>query len=444
MKVSVVTGYLRAALAAGLLALAGCSHGPDAPVSTAGPAAPLAAAPTTAAAPSLPAVSAGPVILISIDGFRPDYLTRGVTPALNALAADGALAEGMRPSFPSKTFPNHYTLVTGLRPDHHGIVNNSMEDAAIPGVTFTLSNTAVSHDPRWWEQATPIWVTAERQGVRTATMFWPGSDLPIHGVLPSDWRLYDGKVPSNDRVDVLLGWLDRPAAERPRFLTLYFEAVDSAGHYYGPSSPKIIPALQEVDQAIARLVDGLKQRGLYDSTNLILVADHGMADVPPNHAIPLESLVPPDVARPVSDGAGAGMVPFPGKEAEAERLLLQPHAHVQCWKKAEIPARFQYGTNPRVPPIYCMPDVGWAITVSIGTRKARPPMAGNHGYDNAAPEMAALFLAHGPAFRRGVRIPAFDNVDVYPLLTALAGIRPEPHDGSLDGVRPALAGIPAS
>src|SRR5262249_46231963 len=142
------------------------------------------------------------------------------------------------PSFPSLTFPNHYTLVTGLRPDENGIVSNTMQAPDIPGITFRLANKEAVADRRWWDEAEPLWVSAEKQGVRTATMFWPGSDTDIGGVRPSEWRLFDKTMTSEARVDTLLSWLDKPQAERPRFLTLYFDKADSNGHDFGPDSPE--------------------------------------------------------------------------------------------------------------------------------------------------------------------------------------------------------------
>ena len=193
-----------------------------------------------------------PTILVSIDGFRADYLDLGVTPELSRLAALGAQG-AIRPSFPSKTFPNHYTLVTGLRPDHHGVVDNNMRDPQIPGVTFKLSSREAVTDRRWWDDGEPIWVTVEKAGRRTAIMFWPGSEAPIHGVRPAEWRTFDAGLPATARVDQVLAWLEAPAAERPRFLALYFDAVDTAGHSYGPGSAQVKAALQETDAALARL-----------------------------------------------------------------------------------------------------------------------------------------------------------------------------------------------
>lgn len=206
-------------------------------------------------------VAAPTVILVSIDGFRWDYLDRGVTPNLSELARSGARAERMIPSFPSLTFPNHFTLVTGLTPDRHGIVNNTFEDPAVPTGTFKLSNAAAVTNRVSWDQATPIWVTAERAGVRTATEFWPGSEADIQGVRPSLYSHFDASVPSSARVDQVLAWLDLPPRQQPRFLTLYFDIVDTAGHHHGPDSAEVNAAAAEVDTAIGKLVQGLRQRG---------------------------------------------------------------------------------------------------------------------------------------------------------------------------------------
>jgi predicted AlkP superfamily pyrophosphatase or phosphodiesterase len=394
----------------------------------------LAGPPAVAQAPAVTPKPVALTILISIDGFRADYLQRGRSPALAAMAADGVHA-AMRPSFPSLTFPNHYTLVTGLRPDQHGIVNNNMEDTARPGVTFALSKTDVVHDPIWWDEAEPIWVTAEKAGVRTATMFWPGSDLPIHGVLPHDWRLFNKTTPPDVRVDTVLEWLNRPPAERPRFVTLYFDAVDGAGHLAGPDSDKVDTAITETDAEVGKLLQGLAKRGLLDTTDVIVVADHGMAATSTARVTYLSDLMPDADFHAVAQGAMAGIRAEPGHEDEVAKALLAPHDHMTCWRKADVPERLHYGKNARVPPFVCLAPVGWLIEAAHG----RPPPKGEHGYDPADPQMAALFVAHGPSFRHGVTLPAFDNVDVYPLLAALIGVKPQPNDGNLADLAPAIA-----
>jgi predicted AlkP superfamily pyrophosphatase or phosphodiesterase len=389
----------------------------------------LALAARPACAQTAPVRSDGtdkaPLILVSIDGFRADYLQRGRTPVLSRLAAEGVSA-AMRPSFPSVTFPNHYTLVTGLRPDHHGIVDNTMEDAAIPPGRFSLGTAAVT-DRRWWDDAEPLWVTAERQGVHTATMFWPGSEADIHGVRPGIWRRYDNAVSADDRVRQVLQWLDLPAAERPRFITLYFDPVDHAGHMGGPGSAAVDTALTQVDAAIGRLLEGLAARGLAGRSNLLIVADHGMADISPERVVWLDDFADLAHVRVVTSGPDAGLVPDDGLSPAALARLLAAQPHARCWRKAELPAELHYGSHRRIPPIYCLAETGWLI--STRERGGRIRAGGAHGYRPDAPEMAALFIASGPAFAHGRTLPSFDNVDVYPLAARLLGVKPQPADG---------------
>lgn len=373
-------------------------------------------------------------VLVSIDGFRADYLDRGYTPVLSQLAREGARG-AMRPSFPSKTFPNHYALVTGLRPDRNGIVENTMEDPAIPGVTFRMSNRATVQDRRWWDPGEPIWVTAERAGIVTAPVFWPGSEAPVRGVRPRIHKAFDMTVTSDQRVMDVLALQDLPEAARPRFVTVYFDLVDTAGHRYGPDSLEVNAAAAEVDAALARLVLGLKARGI--AANVVVVADHGMAALSEDRKVFMDDILPRDAYRALSGGAFMTIYPAKGRKAQVAKALRKPRAHVQCWAKAQIPARFHYGRSPRVAPFFCLAETGWAVT----TRDYRPaqPERGNHGYDNQSPEMAAVFVANGPAFRPGVVLPTFDNVDVYPLLARLVGVTPAPNDGVFAHVEPALA-----
>ena len=380
------------------------------------------------APPPAPAGAAGrpvhPVILISVDGLRADYLRRGITPHISALAARGVTTMAMRPSFPSLTFPNHYTLVTGLRPDHHGIVNNTMRDAELG--PFSMSIRSAVEEARWWNGAEPIWVTAEKAGIPTATMFWPGSEAAVCGVRPGRWLRFDGTMPNRARVDQLLAWLDeRPT---PGFATLYFDTVDHDGHEFGPDSPQLNAAVAEVDARIGDLLAGLKTRGI--AANIVIVADHGMAQVSSDRRIFLESLLDPASVQLVASGAVASLNPVAGQGAAVKAALLKPHPHMQCRAKADLPARLHYGRHPRVPAIICIADTGWTIWMS--PPRADQPMralGGMHGFDPAAPEMAASFVAAGPAFRAGVALPPFDNVDVHPLLLRLLGLPAMQTDG---------------
>jgi predicted AlkP superfamily pyrophosphatase or phosphodiesterase len=373
-----------------------------------------------------------PVILISIDGFRADYLDRGITPTLASLAADGVRAEALKPAFPTLTFPNHYTIVTGLYPDHHGIVNNRMIDP-VSGKQFVYKDADKIADPAWWG-GEPLWVSVEKEGRHAATMFWPGSDVAIEGVRPSHWLHFDGRMSPDRRVDQLLGWTDLRGAKKPAFYTLYFEQVDHAGHDHGPDSPQVDAALHQVDAALARLVKGLKQRHLFARTNIVLLSDHGMTATSRERLIYLDDLVRLDHVDVITTGILAGMNPNMVDTRALEKNLLAPHEHMRCWRKSEVPARLHYGTNPRIPALLCLADDDWLITTRQNEARRKRFSLGEHGYDNDDVAMRALFVAHGPAFKRGVVVPEFDNVDVYPLLAHLLGIAPQPNDGDYAAV----------
>lgn len=410
-----------------LVALAtACATPHPQPVSTPAP-------PPVAAAKPAPAPV--PLLLISIDGYRTDYIERGLSPTLASLASQGVRAShGMQPSFPSLTFPNHYTIVTGLRPDHHGIVNNTMIDPALG--KFSLGNREAVSNGQWWSQGTPLWETAQQHGMKTATMFWPGSEADIHGAHPDFWKPYDGNITPDQRVDQVLAWLDLPAGERPMFLTLYFDEVDHAGHHFGPDSPQVNEALTHTDAALDRLVKGLQQRGLLDRINMIVLADHGMASSPARNVVVIDKLIPLKQVELVSVGVLAGFNPRPGFDfAKIEARMEQPQQHMTCWDKTRVPARLAYGSNARVPQLLCLADVGWRISTHEYLAKKKEPMRGDHGYDNAAPQMQALFVAHGPAFRAGAEVPSFPNVDVYPLMTHLLDLPAASNDGDYDAVK---------
>ncbi|MBU6165967.1 MAG: ectonucleotide pyrophosphatase/phosphodiesterase [Alphaproteobacteria bacterium] len=389
--------------------------------------------PAAVGLPPPPPAAPAPVILISVDGLRADYLHRGLTPTITALAARGVTTAAMRPSFPSLTFPNHYTLVTGLRPDRHGIVNNNMDDPDLG--RFALSRREAVEDARWWNDAEPIWVTAQAAGLPTATMFWPGSEAAVRGVRPSKWLPFDGQMPNTTRVAQLLAWLD--ANPRPRFLTLYFDTVDHDGHEFGPDSPEVNRAIAEVDARIADLLAGLAARGI--DANIILVADHGMAGVSDDRRVFLNALIDPAALKLVAGGAVAAINPLPGQDAAVRAALLRPHPHMACHDKADLPPALHYGRHRRVPAIICVAQSGWMIWA------APPPadrpaarLGGMHGYDPAHPDMAASFVAAGPAFRAGLVLPAFDNVHVHPLLLRLLGLPAMATDGDAAVLAPAL------
>ena len=358
------------------------------------------------------------------------------TPRIAGMADAGVRAAWMKPSYPVLTFPNHYTLVTGLRPDHHGVVHNTMEDAALG----RFSHGSEVSDAPWWDGGLPVWVSAERAGLPTATYFWPGSDAVIHGVRPTRWKPYSEDTTPNEQADTVLGWLSEPPATRPRFATLYFWQVDHASHDHGPRSAEARAAMRDVDAAIGHLLDGLRERGLSDAVDIVLVSDHGLADVAPDHAVSTDAMADPAVARATSDGQVIGFAPLPGQAAAAEAQLLGAHANYDCWRKEALPAHWAYGRHPRVAPIVCQMHEGWdALLPRKYARRDVHGARGSHGYDPALPSMRAVFVASGPSFREGAVVPAVDNVDVYPLLMYLLSLAPAPHDGDgdlLEALRP--------
>lgn len=374
------------------------------------------------------------VVLVSIDALRADALGSGAMPALDAIAVDGVRARWMNPSYPTLTFPNHYTLVTGLRPDRHGMVHNRMRDAALGQF---VSKDASAADGRWWAGGEPLWATMEREGQRTAVLFWPGSAAEIHGEHPSQWRPFDRTVRVDARVRQALAWLDLPAARRPRFIAVYFDQYDVAAHACGAHCPDAIAAEREVDAGLATLRAGIAARSGNRRIDLVVVSDHGMADVAHGNIRYLDDIVPADSIEFEDDGPVVLVAPRPGREAEAMRLVGR-HDHSECWRRESLPPAWHYGANARIPAIVCQADEGWLLETHADTPFTQP-VKGEHGYAPETPSMRATFVAEGPDFRHGVELPPFDNVDVYPLLARLLGVPALPNDGDIAPLLPALS-----
>jgi predicted AlkP superfamily pyrophosphatase or phosphodiesterase len=374
------------------------------------------------------------IILISLDGFRYDYLDKFSPPTLNALARDGVRAKWMTPSYPSKTFPNHYAIATGLYPQDNGIVENTVYEVDTRR-TFSMSDRAEVQHSKWW-LGEPIWITAEKQGQRTAPMFWPGSEAEISGSRPAYWKPYDHKMSNEVRVETVLSWLDLPASERPTFLTLYFSDVDTAGHDFSPDSNETRSAVLKVDGHVGKLVEGLKARKMSDRVNLIIVSDHGMADQDPKNAIILDELFDAALAEKVIWTAElVSIFPKAGKTDEIYKVLSSRlTSHARVYHKEDLPARLHYSTSPRIAPLLVLPDEGWTLTTRerFEKRKAenRNALRGGHGYDNELQSMRAIFVAHGPAFRRGVLLEPFENIQIYNLMAGILGLKPAPNDGN--------------
>ena len=380
------------------------------------------------------------VILISIDGWRWDYLERFAPPTLSRLAAEGGRAEGLIPQFPSKTFPNHYTLVTGLTLAHHGIVSNNMRDPVIPG-RYSMSNRDVLADPRWWG-GDPIWNTAERQGKVAAAMFWPGSEARIGGRQATHWRAFDDDLPNSARVNQLLEWLKLPEGKRPAFLTLYFSDLDNAGHDFGPDAEQTRIAALSVDRSVGDLVNGVAAAGLTDRVNYVIVSDHGMAALSRDRMIVVDDYLDPATADIVDWAPVLALAPKDGDVEKMYAALKDKHPHLQVYRRDELPAVYGLAGHPRLSPIVGIADEGWFITSRTETgrwdRHERDAPGGTHGYDARTKSMQGLFIASGPRLQRGLIFKPFENIHVYNLMCAVIGIQPSQNDGDFAVVKDML------
>lgn len=366
------------------------------------------------------------VILVSIDGCRWDYPEKHEAPFLHQLTAEGARTQRLTPSFPTKTFPNHYTLVTGLRPESHGIINNKFYDADFDA-WFGIGNHPAAREGRWWG-GEPIWLTAQRQGLRTACLFWPGAEADILGQRPDEWLRYNGKMSAEDRVAQVLAWTGRPTQDRPHFITLYFEAVDSRGHRYGPDAVETKLALHHIDDVLEDLATGLRKQGLWEKAHLIVTADHGMTRKDPSQVIALADYFDTTSVEITNLGATGGINASPKLRADILKALVNA-PHLRAFERSAVPARLHFSANDRIPDIVLIPDAGWRITTHHPRGGMGSKDLGDHGYDNREPAMGALFIAHGPGISAAHSLPVTDNIHVYNLLAALLGIEPAPNEG---------------
>lgn len=377
-----------------------------------------------------------PLILVSIDGFRWDYREMYRPPAMDSLASAGVYADGLIPPFPSKTFPSHWTQVTGLYPANHGIIANTMYD---PGMDawFRLSDSEAQKNPDWWS-GEPIWVTAAKNDLTTACMFWPGSETKHDGILPDYYRAFDQSLTSEQRVDQLLEWMSLPDSERPRFATLYFDIVDTAGHRHGPSSVEVRDSVAEVDLALDRLMKGLRSRGITDP-NIVIVSDHGMAPIDTTRVIFLDDYADMSNVQMVDWSPIAAM-----RTNNPETLynaLKGKHPKLDVYhggEDADLPERFHFSGNDRIQPVIAVAHEGWTVTMRDGYRSYRHQGA-THGYDNMVRSMHGLFIASGPAFRRGATFEATESIHMYNMMATVLGIEAAENDGGSLLIERALA-----
>ncbi|KAL9224706.1 hypothetical protein vseg_000717 [Gypsophila vaccaria] len=379
------------------------------------------------------------VILISSDGFRFGYQFKSPTPNIHRLIANGTEAEsGLIPVFPTLTFPNHYSIVTGLYPCYHGIINNYFTDP-LTNDKFTMSN----HDPKWWI-GEPLWETVAKQNMTAATYFWPGSEVKRTGWdCPVKYcQQYNQSVPFQDRVDTVLSYFDNAdtGADVPSFLTLYFEDPDHQGHQVGPDDPQITDAIANIDAMIGRLIQGLEKRGVFEDVTILMLGDHGMVGTCdkkllfledlspwveiPTHWVqsytpllairPTEGVSPKDVVAKINEGLQSGKV------ENGDKLTV--------YLKEDLPSRLHYADSYRIPPIIGLVQEGFKVEMK---RTGKQECGGAHGYDNAFFSMRTIFIAHGPQFARGRKVPSFENVQIYNLVTSILGIEGTANNGSL-------------
>lgn len=364
------------------------------------------------------------VVLVSLDAFRWDYNTLYKTPNLNKLAHDGVKADRMISSFPTVTFPNHYSIATGLYPDHHGLINNSFPAPDL-GLFYRMGDRTAVENPAFYG-GEPVWVTAEKQGARSASFFWVGSEAPVGGMQPAYWKKYDEKVTFEERIDTVIKWLSYPPQKRPELVTLYFDEPDATSHKFGPVSSETGKVVERLDSLMGVLRNKLSALPEAKRINLIILSDHGMAKVSSIKYINLKELVPGRMIASISGGNPVYLInPSEGKR-DSVLYLLNKATGLKAWKKSEVPAKWHYGTNPRIPEIVVVADSSW----SIGTRPDGSSIRGGaHGYDNRNSDMFSIFYAAGPSFKKNYKFKELNNVDVYNLICGILDIKPAKNDG---------------
>lgn len=365
-------------------------------------------------------------VIVSLDGFRWDYPQMYETPFFDQMAREGVKAT-MIPSFPSKTFPNHYTMATGLVPDHHGIVANSFWNPERKEV-YKMNKPATRNDASYYG-GEPIWVTAQKQGIKTGNVYWVGSDIAVKGEHPTYYQVYDKnpRLSQTERVAEVLRMLRLPEADRPQLVMLYFEDSDTYGHTYSPFSQETRKCIARLDALMRFLWEGLQSLPFAKDVNLIVTSDHGMATVSADRFVPIKHLLKEEWYTLIDGNLPAQIYTQP-QFRDSVYHALKDLNHVRVWKREEIPAYLNYGTSPRVGDIIVLPDLGWLVDEGNKT------LPGAHGFDPTYDDMQVMFRACGPDFKKGYEAPKFRNVSIYSLLARLLHITPEKTDGCLEEV----------
>ncbi|PVD23081.1 hypothetical protein C0Q70_16343 [Pomacea canaliculata] len=385
-----------------------------------------------------------PVLLVSLDGFRPDYLHRGFSPVIDRLVTCGVHAPYMRSVYPTKTFPNHYTIVTGLYPESHGIIDNNMFDFNI-SQKFSLTGS-IKYNPQWWG-GEPLWVTAQKQKFISASYFWVGSDVRISDMTPDIFEPYNGEIPFGERVETVLRWLTLPADKRPHFITLYFDQPDHAAHEKGPFTPEVDAQVKLVDTTLGQLMDGLYQHNLHHCVNLMVVSDHGFSSLSCDKVIAMQNYFDKSSSNSLYfyygpfgrvsntyhyDLQTKGVKIYPGTPP-LSILDVQNHLkcvdHLNVYAKTDLPKRHHYVNNNRIDNIILDPSLNW--TVSSSATDTKYCTGGDHGWDNTYRAMSALFVGYGPSFQNGKTVEPFENIELYNMISDLIGMKPAPNNGTL-------------
>lgn len=372
-------------------------------------------------------------VVISLDGYRWDYPQWYDTPFMDSLEAHG-VASGLIPSYPSKTFPNHITMATGLYPDHHGIIANTFYDPQ-KDLYFSLKNKEQKTNPAFYG-GEPIWVTAQKQGLRTTVLYWAGSDVKLCGRYPDRYWSYETKprMSNGARLQAVIDELKRPESERPHLIMAYLDQPDASGHLFGPQSKHTRKVVERIDSMLTDMHAGLKQLPIAGRINLLIVSDHGMTWVAKDHVITFKERLKDAWIKMIDGNVPANIYVNAGCR-DSVYHALQGLPHAQVWKKETVPAYLHFGSNPHVGDIVVNPDLGYYIS------ETPIDAGGTHGYDPQLQDMHAIFRATGPDFCTG-SLPHFPNVDLYPLLCRLLRIQPTPNDGKVpDGMLAPQAGF---
>lgn len=363
------------------------------------------------------------VIVVSLDGFRWDYPDRGITPSLRDMEETGVRALSLQPSFPSKTFPNHYTIVTGLYPENHGIISNRFTDP-FTNDEYALGDRDAVRDDRWYHGET-IWATAEKQGIKTASFFWPGSETKLEYKHPSYFMSYDGSVSHDERIDGVINWLKLPEKDRPHLIFLYFSDTDTQGHRYGPDSKELNNAVRMLDDKVGLLRKKLSEINLSEKVNLIVLSDHGMTNVYPDKNIVIDYLENSESVK--CDNSGTLISVFAKKKEVRKAIFDRMKKNAKGYKvylKQDVPEYLHYKSNPFIGDIIAIAEPGFTFQTSALKKDDENYIRGNHGFDNMGLDMHGIFLAAGPAFKKNFRIGTLLNIDIYPLICKILDILP--------------------